>query len=490
VNNNDDLFLTGWGSGTFNMGGNVVNLSAGGYLVKLSDNANIIEGTVFTDVNGDGQMNTGEIGIPNVILALNGGPAVTASNNSGIYDLFTASGSQSVSIPNIPLYHTLSTPASININFAGMGNLDTANVFGLVPVPNIKDLKIDITPITAPKAGFVLTYLITYTNQGTVSQNASVTLQAAALMSYLGTSPAATSVSGQSITWDLGLLIPQQSGTLFAQFNIPTNAAIGTMIQSTAAISPTLNDETPSNNTQTSSAVVTGPYDPNYKEVNADTLYDVTGSDYLEYIIHFQNVGNDVAYNVIMIDTMSSMLDLTSFEIISKSHPNLDFNIKEGNVAEFRFNNIMLPDSLSDPIGSQGFVKYRVKYVNAVPLFTTIGNFADIYFDYNAAIRTNTATTYFSTTVATNDLNQLISKLIVYPNPAFDEVHFSFDKIAGSFATMELRSLSGSLMQQQSFGVEVTNVDTTLPLTSLAKGVYFLSLTDGKNTQVVKLLKQ
>ena len=489
VNDFDDIYLTGWGSGTFNMGGNAVNLSAGGYLVKMSDNANIIQGTVFTDVNADGQYNIGELGIPNVILALNSGPAVTASNNFGNYNMFTVSGSQTVSIPNLPLYHTLSTPANITINFTGMGNLDTANVFGLIPVPNMKDLNIDITPISAPKAGHVLTYLITYTNQGTISQNASVTLQASSLMSYLGTSPAATSVSGQSMTWDLGLLIPQQSGTLFAQFNIPANTSIGTMIQSTASISPTINDQTPSNNTQLNSVAVTGPFDPNYKEVNADTLYDVMGSDYLEYLIHFQNVGNDLAYNVIIIDTMSTLLDLTSFELISKSHPNLDFNIKNGNIAEFRFNNIMLPDSLSDPIGSQGFVKFRVKYVNAIPLYTNLENFADIYFDYNTAIRTDTANTYFSTTASFHESNESISNLAVYPNPALDEVHLAFEKNAGTLATMELRSLSGSIFLVQNFDVDLTNVDTTLSFTSLAKGVYFLSLSDGKNIQVVKLIK-
>jgi uncharacterized repeat protein (TIGR01451 family) len=489
VNENDDIFLTGWGSGSFSMGGYVVDLSLGGYLVKLSDNANVIEGTVFTDDNADGLMDLGEVGVPNVILALNGGPYVTSSNNSGEYNMFTASGSQSVSIPNVPLYHTLSTPAVQNFNFVGMGNIDTFNLFGLTPIPNMNDLKIDITPISAPKAGYVLTYVITYTNQGTTSQNATVSLQADALLAYLGTTPVATNVSGQSITWDLGVLAPQENGTLFAQFNIPSNLLIGNLLQSTVSISPTLNDQTPSNNTQLSSAAVTGPYDPNYKEVNIDTLYDVVNSDYLEYIIHFQNIGNDTAYNVIILDTLSSYLDLTSMEIISKSHPMLNFNITNGNVAEFRFNNIMLPDSLTDPIGSNGFVKFRVKYISSVPLFTSIDNFADIYFDYNEAIRTDTASTYFTTVTAEVSENVEIKNLKVYPNPTNNELNFIFNKVESLDASVRVYSLAGTVLTQQIFDNSATEIKSSVQLGNYASGIYFVEFFDGKNTQQVKVIK-
>jgi uncharacterized repeat protein (TIGR01451 family) len=403
--------------------------------------------------------------------------------------MFTASGSQSVSIPNVPLYHTLSTPAVQNFNFVGMGNIDTFNLFGLTPIPNMNDLKIDITPISAPKAGYVLTYVITYTNQGTTSQNATVSLQADALLAYLGTTPVATNVSGQSITWDLGVLAPQENGTLFAQFNIPSNLLIGNLLQSTVSISPTLNDQTPSNNTQLSSAAVTGPYDPNYKEVNIDTLYDVVNSDYLEYIIHFQNIGNDTAYNVIILDTLSSYLDLTSMEIISKSHPMLNFNITNGNVAEFRFNNIMLPDSLTDPIGSNGFVKFRVKYISSVPLFTSIDNFADIYFDYNEAIRTDTASTYFTTVTAEVSENVEIKNLKVYPNPTNNELNFIFNKVESLDASVRVYSLAGNVLTQQIFDNSATEIKSSVQLGNYASGIYFVEFFDGKNTQQVKVIK-
>ena len=56
---------------------------------------------------------------------------------------------------------------------------------------------------------------------------------------------------------------------------------------------------------------------------------------------------------------------------------------------DFKFPNIMLPDSASNPAGSQGFVQYRIKPKANLPLGTQIENTAHIYFDYNAAITTS-----------------------------------------------------------------------------------------------------
>lgn len=489
INNNDDIFLTGWGSGTYSMGG-ATNTLDPGYIVKLADNANIIEGTVFSDANNDGVLDVGEVGIPNVIVQLNGGPSVTASNNMGIYNMYTFSGNQSVSIPNLPLYHTLSTPPTLSFNFVGMGTIDTSNYFGLVPTPNMNDLKVDITPLTSPKAGHVLTYVLTYKNQGTTTQNGTVTLQASPLLTYIGANPSITTMNGQTFSWNLGTLVPQQSGTIFIQLNIPNNSNIGDLIQSTVDISPVLNDETPNDNSQTSTCAVTGPYDPNYKEVNIDTLYDITSSDWLEYVIHFQNIGTDVAENVIIIDSLSAYLDLSSMEILATSHSGLNFYINHGNVAEFRFNNIMLPDSLSDPIGSNGFVKFRVKYLSTLPLFSSITNFADIYFDYNDAIRTDTAVTYHSTiSLSVNEVAGL-ENLSVYPNPTNDLLHFSFNKETNANAQVRLYSLTGALLINQPINDMNSTVHSTINLGELTQGIYFIEFFDGSNTEVVKVIKK
>ena len=56
----------------------------------------------------------------------------------------------------------------------------------------------------------------------------------------------------------------------------------------------------------------------------------------------------------------------------------------------FLFPGIMLPDSLTDPVGSQGFVTYRVMPLLNLAPGTVIENTGEIYFDLNPAIITNT----------------------------------------------------------------------------------------------------
>jgi hypothetical protein len=59
----------------------------------------------------------------------------------------------------------------------------------------------------------------------------------------------------------------------------------------------------------------------------------------------------------------------------------------------FKFTNIMLADSnVNEPL-SHGFVKFRVKAKTTLPANDVIDNAADIYFDYNSPVLTNTAQT-------------------------------------------------------------------------------------------------
>lgn len=61
--------------------------------------------------------------------------------------------------------------------------------------------------------------------------------------------------------------------------------------------------------------------------------------------------------------TLSSLLLPQTFQIISTSHQLMDWTLPDGHILEFRFDNIMLPDSASDLIGSCGFVKFRIQHV-------------------------------------------------------------------------------------------------------------------------------
>ncbi|WP_367390270.1 T9SS type A sorting domain-containing protein [Lewinella sp. LCG006] len=137
---------------------------------------------------------------------------------------------------------------------------------------------------------------------------------------------------------------------------------------------------------------VVGPYDPNDK---AALPIGLTEAHYiqrewpLDYTIQFQNVGSDRARNVILEDTLSPYLDLSTFTPLSASHP-YEWLISDDRVLRVIFLDINLPDSTSNEVGSHGFFSFRIKPQPDTPFETDLLNFADIFFDFNAPIRTGT----------------------------------------------------------------------------------------------------
>jgi sugar lactone lactonase YvrE len=137
-------------------------------------------------------------------------------------------------------------------------------------------------------------------------------------------------------------------------------------------------------------------YDPNDKQVVPTGLtaqrYTPT-KEALRYQIRFQNTGNDVAYRVAVVDTLSADVDLRTLQVKAVSHPyRLSITGRQRPVLTFTFDNIMLPDSGKNLAGSQGFVQFSIKPKAGLPVRTRIDNFADIFFDYNPAVRTDTTT--------------------------------------------------------------------------------------------------
>jgi uncharacterized repeat protein (TIGR01451 family) len=138
-------------------------------------------------------------------------------------------------------------------------------------------------------------------------------------------------------------------------------------------------------------SAITCAYDPNDKQVwparGADNR--VNDGEELLYTIRFQNTGTDTAFRVVIHDRLSPDLDWATLRPLAASHP-FTSSLSENGLLEFRFDNILLPDSAANRAGSQGFVSFLVRLHAGLPLNTVIGNTADIYFDLNPPITTNT----------------------------------------------------------------------------------------------------
>jgi uncharacterized repeat protein (TIGR01451 family) len=139
---------------------------------------------------------------------------------------------------------------------------------------------------------------------------------------------------------------------------------------------------------------ITDSFDPNDKLVlptGVSPDHHTAFGQELEYTVRFQNTGNDYAYQVVVTDTLSEKLDLTTLRVTGASH-RYRFSVsgKGRPVLTWTFDNINLPDSARDQAGSNGFVKFTIKPVAGLAEYSRIENFADIFFDYNPPVRTNT----------------------------------------------------------------------------------------------------
>jgi uncharacterized repeat protein (TIGR01451 family) len=185
----------------------------------------------------------------------------------------------------------------------------------------------------------------------------------------------------------------------------------------------------------------------------------------LKYRIRFQNTGNFPASTVIIRDTLPEELNWESFVPLSSSH---DYSImlnSDDREVVWTFQNIMLPDSASDPVGSIGNVWYEIE-MNDLEPGDQIKNRAYIYFDQNEAILTNTSLHTISDILSVSETNT--DDLVVYPNPATDRIYFK--NFLSENATVRITDLSGRLVLIESMDQGFIDVS------SLKSGMYLLSI--------------
>jgi uncharacterized repeat protein (TIGR01451 family) len=202
------------------------------------------------------------------------------------------------------------------------------------------------------------------------------------------------------------------------------------------SVSADINNAIPYKNT--SCQLIRGAYDPNDKNAVPRGRYNehlIPADQNLEYRINFQNTGNDTAFAVVLRDTISQLLDISTLRILSSSHPySYTISGKENPVITFSFNSIMLPDSNANEPESHGYVIFMINPIQNISQGSIISNRSHIYFDYNPPIVTNTtfhtigSFVYEDYTLGEDIFPEIITGIykptevvdqtsIIYPNP-------------------------------------------------------------------------
>ena len=243
--------------------------------------------------------------------------------------------------------------------------------------------------------GFAFNLFLTCRNDGYLPSGGTVFLTKDPSLTWLGFSETPAKITGDTVRWILPEIAPGSFARFSVTLRVDPGTALATLLYFSArATLDNLFDPDAANNTELVVVQVLGSYDPNDKSVEPAgpvTPDAVANGQSLTYTVRFQNTGTFPAEFVRITDTLSSGLDLSTLRVLATSHP-MEWSL-EDNVVKFYFADIQLPDSTSDEPGSHGFVKFSLLMRPELQKGDAVENFADIYFDFNTPVRTNTVQT-------------------------------------------------------------------------------------------------
>lgn len=223
-----------------------------------------------------------------------------------------------------------------------------------------------------------------------------------------------------------------------------------------------------------------GSYDPNDKQafpIGFQEPHYIDKDRTLEYYVRFQNTGNDTAFFVLLRDSISENLDLSTLVINGSSH-NYSVEIREGRVLTFIFDDILLPDSTTNLEASQGFVSFSIQPYEDLKEGTRITNEVDIFFDFNPPIRTNEVFHTIGLTPILTTVKKINSdkfSLSVYPNPVaqFGELNVAGNALMQN-AHFQIISMEGKVLVND----HLQNGKTQLNSHIFTHGMYLIRVFD------------
>ncbi len=245
---------------------------------------------------------------------------------------------------------------------------------------------------------------------------------------------------------------------------------LGTIECFSTIISPLIGDLDTSNNYTTYCDIVRSSFDPNEKRVSPEgvgPLGKILPNTDLTYIINFQNTGTAPAANIFILDTISSNLNISTIEILGSSHQ-MTWSVLANNIVRFQFDDIYLPDSNSNEQLSHGYVQYRISQNANLPNLSTVNNTANIYFDFNAPISTNTVTNTIDNTIDVFEIDNQSESFSLFPNPANTSVKIIFTK--NEKHNVKITDILGKTILNISSNESSISINSSL----LTSGIYFV----------------
>ena len=315
------------------------------------------------------------------------------------------------------------------------------------------------------------------------AKNVVLTLTLDTLLEPLYSYPAWSSHSGNSFTYTIPLIYPFSSVSATIEDSIPCGTPLGVNICNYADATSSQPACQTYNSTHASICRLTAlSWDPNEKiTVSPGTSY-ITANDELTYMINFQNTGTAPATDIVITDVLPPQL-LPYTLITGMSSFPYTFTMYGTGIAKFVFHNINLPDSSANQAGSHGYVQFTIQQKPGNPIGTVINNKANIYFDYNPAVITNSTYNIIGAPLEVPSISVAKeTSILVYPNPFTNTTHFVFNnKLPNDKYTLILYDVTGRVVK------EVKNIISPtydLNRDNLNSQIYFYRILNNDNTPV------
>jgi hypothetical protein len=430
-----------------------------------------LNGTMFADIDDECMQDSGEPGLAFRVMSVEPGGHLVMTTSDGTYasEFFYNSYTLNAAVDQYAQNCvTLPAPFTLDANTPSATiDLPFAPSFG----PDL-ELFLYMGPHVP---GMDASYTLHLRNDGPYTfSNVVLDLTMDAMLTYAGSSVVPTLIETGHLRFTLSSLSPFTDETISAFMTVPPNGnLIGTILNGAASATADQAEADMVNNTSTMDRTITGSYDPNDKLAltssrTSDAVYYLDEDSWVDYTIRFQNTGTALAYNVYLLDTISPLLDLTSFQILGATHA-FEASLDDPRVLRFDFPNILLPDSGADMAGSQGHISFRLKPVDNLAPGMELVNAADIFFDFNEPVRTNDAVLEVEQNTAIRVVDG--GSMFVHPNPASDVLWI--DLPDGRYRIDVLMADGRTAITQRTHS-STTSIDTR----KLPAGAYNIRTTD------------
>ncbi|WP_282031862.1 T9SS type A sorting domain-containing protein [Winogradskyella eximia] len=433
---------------------------------------NFTNGYFTYEMNNDGIINT--------IESSTGNFTITSLDEANTYDM------------NYYFYGQYGDCYSLSVpSFEDVGVLfgeDITIDFPIVNYQSCEDISVFLMNQQSPRPGFYHTNYLVIQNLGLIPVSGTVdyTLDDNLSINSISTSSNyTTTLNANGFSLNFVDLAPQHHIYISIFLQTSASTALGETVTNTAIYTTSTNDIVSDNNESSISEVVIGSYDPNDKMEShgPQILYDdfVTSDEYLYYTIRFQNVGTAEAVFVRIEDELDAQLDESTFQMLRSSH---DYVVtRTGNSLEWYFEDINLPAEQDDAEGSNGFVYFKIKPNAGYAIGDIIENTASIYFDFNTPIITNTFQTEFAETLSVENFEAV--NFTIYPNPAKDEVTIQLANSNFETGKVNLYNIQGKVILKD---IYIQEHASSIDISSLETGLYFVEMTVGNTSTVQKLI--